>query len=126
MCFDFDLKIRGRSFNEGPPFISRQRADEYLWFEEFEKYGNWGIGSAMTNPDVMSVDWCHDSANVFVSCTANGQICIWDRRSRSVKKKASLWTWGTSHNQSVTLSIQSRFHFFLFSFLIMIESTDLI
>jgi len=100
-----DSKIRNRTFNDGPPFISNDRCDEYHWFEEFEKYGNWGSPHIMnqqyTNPDVLDLDWCSDSSQIFVSCSGNGQISIWDRRSRAVKKKPVLWTWGTSHNQSI-------------------------
>eukprot|EP00483_Globobulimina_turgida_P006224 UN06234 len=51
--------------------------------------------------DVMSLDWCHDSAQIFVSSSNNGQISIWDRRCVKVRKSPQLWTWGTSHNQSI-------------------------
>ena len=101
-----DSKIKDYKFNDGPPFISKTRTDEYHWFEEFEKYGNWGTGSSsmnqnLTNPDIMSLDWCYDSSQIFVSSSANGRISIWDRRSKTSKKKPVLWTWGTSHNQSI-------------------------
>eukprot|EP01083_Nonionella_stella_P022689 62723_1 len=99
MYYMKDSKIRNKRFADAPPFITQKHPDEYHWFEEFEKYGTWNGNN--TNPDIMSLDWCHDSSNIFVSSTANGQISIWDRRSQQVKKKPQLWTWGTSHNQSI-------------------------
>ena len=95
-----ESKIADRTFSDGPPFISRTRTDEYHWFEEFEKYGNWGTGSScsmnqnLTNPDIMSLDWCSDSSQIFVSSSANGQISIWDRRSKTSKKKVSIMDMG--------------------------------
>ena len=101
-----DSKIKNKTFNDGPPFISKARSEEYHWFEEFEKYAIWGSGShsmnqQLTNPDILSLDWCSDSSQIFVSSSGNGQISIWDRRSKIIKKKPVLWTWGTSHNQSI-------------------------
>eukprot|EP00483_Globobulimina_turgida_P003391 UN03397 len=60
-----DSKICGRVFEDGPPFITRQCAEEYHWFEEFEKYGAWNSNGIQSgNHDsaqifVMSLDWCH-------------------------------------------------------------------
>ncbi len=97
-------KILNKNFNNGPPFITQQKCDEYHWFEEFEKYGIWNQNNGnqnQNNANIMSLDWCYDSDQIFVSSSNNGKISIWDRRNKQIKKKPQLWTWGTSHNQSI-------------------------